>query len=809
MKTPAQKFICIHGHFYQPPRENPWLEAVESQETAHPFHDWNERIAEECYTPNTHARILDDTGRLREIINNYEYISFNFGPTLMSWLERSVPSTYAAILNADAVSLKRRSGHGNALAQAYNHIIMPLASSRDKVTQVLWGIEDFKKRFRRDPEGMWLPETAVDNETLEILADNGILFTVLAPRQARKFRFSTDQEWLNGETVGIDPSTPYLCQLSGGRSITLFFYDGPISQSIAFEQILNNGETFKNRLLDAFSPVRKWTQLIHIATDGESYGHHHRFGEMALAYCIEGLLSRPDVQLTNYGEFLEKFPPFAEAEIVERSSWSCIHGVKRWAEDCGCCSVQRPDWNQAWRVPLRKSMDFLADRVDTIFQAKGPAIFKDPWAARDAYISVILENHANSSKFLRTYAKPRLDHTQRILALELLEIQRNRMLMYTSCGWFFDDITGIESQQVLRYAARVIQCALQFDPELLDFFTKELAPATSNIKSQPKGDELFLERVWNQAADLAHVAGHVAISSAFENIPIEESIYCFSTKVIDMSRESSGRRSMLTGHLAVTSKVTTKNQEFIVAVVYLGEVDLRCSVRPFEDKDSYEVLKRDLAKAFHRHSSTELIRLMDRSFPERYFSMKDLFSDQRRRIIGAATKHMYEEQAALFESFYSKNKDLAKLIVNHEVQLPDTFLAAARFVLNRILLRELDKLSRGFFPDELESVMEETKFWKITLDLRSAEKLIRSRILKLVKKLKEKPQDISIAYEIDHFLELGRNLEITLQLGEVQIVFLKIARSLTNSGAIPIPEFFFELADKLAVNLNGASILRD
>ncbi|MBI5248655.1 MAG: DUF3536 domain-containing protein, partial [Desulfomonile tiedjei] len=361
------KYICIHGHFYQPPRENPWLEEIEIQESAHPFHDWNERVSYECYQPNSQARILDHDGRLRHIINNYDHISFDFGPTLLSWLERHSAETYQAILDADTISAKLRSGHGNAIAQAYNHMIMPLASSRDKLTQILWGIEDFRRRFKRNPEGMWLPEAAADTESMVLLAANGIKFTVLAPSQARRFRPSSKEEWISLAPGSVDPSRPYICRLPKGRSIVVFFYDGPISRAIAFERLLESGEELKDRLLAAFSEKRRWPQLVHIATDGESYGHHHRFGEMALAYALELLMADPGVRITNYGEYMKLHPPTAEVEIIENSSWSCAHGIGRWSEDCGCSVSHRPDWNQKWRAPLRKALDALRERADTLF----------------------------------------------------------------------------------------------------------------------------------------------------------------------------------------------------------------------------------------------------------------------------------------------------------------------------------------------------------------------------------------------------------------------------------------------------------
>jgi len=800
MNPTLPRYICIHGHFYQPPRENPWLEHIEPQESAHPFHDWNERVAYECYTPNTHARILDEQGLLRHIINNYEHISFDFGPTLMSWLERSEPETYQAIIEADAVSQKRRSGHGNAIAQAYNHMIMPLASTRDKITQIVWGIEDFRKRFRRDPEGMWLPETAVDGETLELLVKHGIRFTVLAPKQAARFRESPKDEWTTLNPGSIDPSRAYVCNLSKGLSIVLFFYDGPISQAVAFERLLQSGAELKNRLLGAFSPARTWPQLVNIATDGESYGHHHRFGEMALAFALEGLLTDASVRITNYGEYLEKHPPTAETEFMENSAWSCAHGVGRWSTDCGCCVSPRTGWNQKWRAPLRQSFNLIRDRVDRLFEKKAGELLKDPWAARDAYITVILEQRANIASFLTAQASHKLRIHERELVLKFLEMQRNRMLMYTSCGWFFDDISGIESLQVLRYAARVLQLAFPFEPRLVDDFMKRLSAAVSNTKPQMQGDELFRERVMPQIADLPQVAAHVAIASVFHDAPIRDSLFCYEIKINDLVRQDAGDRILLVGRIAVLSRMTLERREFIAAAIHFGGVDLRCSVNEFKEKTKYAAIKKDLLDTFGDQISTELIRKMDMYFPAKYFRLRDLFVEERREIIEIVTRKMYEDQARLLEIFYQKNKGLAKLFMTHEARLPDTFLAAARFVLNRTVTRELEKLASGAFPDQLQSVLEETKSWNIEPDTREVEKLIRGHILTLVKRLERAPTDPSIPREIVTFLDLGRDLDLSLQLEETQILFFRIVRFLEQSRE-KLPHLFPELAGRLAVRL--------
>ncbi|MHB9156179.1 MAG: DUF3536 domain-containing protein, partial [Endomicrobiales bacterium] len=453
-----EKFVCIHGHFYQPPRENPWLEEIELQDSAYPYHDWNERINAECYAPNTASRILTPDGKVVIIGNNYSKISFNFGPTLLSWMEKHARDVYNEIIDADCRSRGLFSGHGSALAQAYNHMIMPLANRRDKYTQVLWGIRDFQKRFSRSPEGMWLPETAVDLETLDIMAELGITFTLLSPRQAKSVRKISGTSWQDATGGRVDPRMPYRCALPSGRTISLFFYDGPIAQEIAFGNLLSNGEGFAERLLSAFAENGVPAQLVHTATDGETYGHHHKYGDMALGYCLQYIETNKPARITNFGEYLERFPPAHEAEIFENSSWSCVHGVERWRANCGCNSGTHPGWKQEWRRPLREALDWLRDTLVHMYEEEASRYLSDPWAARNDYISVILDRSPeNTGRFIREHASGEVKGDGRARLLKLLEMQRNAMLMYTSCGWFFDEISGIETVQVLQYACRAIQ----------------------------------------------------------------------------------------------------------------------------------------------------------------------------------------------------------------------------------------------------------------------------------------------------------------------------------------------------------------
>ncbi len=489
--------ICIHGHFYQPPREDPWTGMIEPQPSAAPFHNWNARITDECYRPNGESRILDANDRLEVLVNNYASISFNFGPTLLSWLEENAPDVYARIREADRDSAVQFGGHGSAIAQAFSHMIMPLADPRDQRTQVLWGMEDFRHRFSREPEGMWLPETAVNIATLEALAVAGIRFTILEPGQASRYRGIGLKRWHKVADGGIDPSRPYTVRLPSGRSIAVFFYDGPVSRAVAFENLLDDGGRFTDRLMTGFDYGRNRPQLVHIATDGETYGHHHRHGDMALAFALRRIRRDDLARIVNYGQYLELHPPDHEAEIRENTAWSCAHGIERWRSDCGCATGLNPEWNQAWREPLRDALDRLRDRLRPPFEEAGAALFHDPWLAREDYIRVLLDpGPASEDRFLAEHGKTALEGDAREKALNLMELQRHAMLMYTSCGWFFDDLAGLEGLQILRYAGRAIQLSeTLFGGRFTEPFLNDLDQAVSNDPAAGSGRQVFEARV--------------------------------------------------------------------------------------------------------------------------------------------------------------------------------------------------------------------------------------------------------------------------------------------------------------------------
>ncbi len=480
--------LIIHGHFYQPPREDPWTGEIERQQSAAPYHDWNERVHDESYGPNAFARVVGDDRVVERMVNNYANISFNFGPTLLSWLEKHHSETYARIIDADKLSAQKRGGHGNAIAQAYGHAILPLCNGRDRLTQVVWGLADFRHRFGREPESLWLPETGCDNTILRLLIDQGLRFVILAPQQAARFRAKGRIEWRQIGDRGIDTTRAYRYVDETGRSIAIFFYDGPLARAIAFEQALSSSEL----LVRMFKQATQFGPLVNVATDGETYGHHFKFGDLCLAHALEIEAKEAGFWITNYGQYLDWYPPEFEVEIKDFSSWSCAHGVERWREDCGCHTGGDFTWNQKWRGPLRSALDFLRDEAEKNFAIYGQRLLRDPWEARNGYIRLLLKSQS-PEEFLREYAQRPLSGLEREKALALLEMQHNALLMFTSCAWFFSELSGIETVQIMKYAARVIEFHEQLGfPSPRARFLELMAKAQSNIRERGSGADIYL-----------------------------------------------------------------------------------------------------------------------------------------------------------------------------------------------------------------------------------------------------------------------------------------------------------------------------
>ena len=748
------RFLCIHGHFYQPPRENPWLEAVELQDSAYPYHDWNERITAQCYEPNTVSRILDAEEQIIGITNNYAKISFNFGPTLLAWLEQQQPETYQSILDADRMSQTRFSGHGSAIAQAYNHMILPLANDRDRHTQVRWGIRDFEHRFNRKPEGMWLPETAVDIASLEELADQGIKFTILAPSQAGRVRKIGEEAWQDVTGGQVDPVRSYLQQLPSGKTIVLYFYDGPVAQAVAFEGLLSRGELLSDRLLNALPENGDEPQLMHIATDGETYGHHHRFGDMALSYALNHIESNDLAQITNYGEHLEEYPPAYEVEIIEQTSWSCVHGIERWRSDCGCNSG-RPVWRQRWRGPLREALDWLRDSITPFYQEQAGKLLKDPWAARDDYIDVVLHrSEANVERFLQHHATHKLSEAEQVTALKLLEIQRHAMLMYTSCGWFFDELSGIETVQVIQYAGRALQLAEElFKIGLEAHFLELLETAESNLPALRNGRTIFERMVRPAQITLLEVAGHYAVSTLFEEYSDDTDIYCYNFVQDDLRKQAAGRAKLHIGKVTVRSRITREHELMTFAVLYIGDHNLSGGVRPFQGEDAYEALTKDLQETFERADFPDIIRVLDKHFGDSTYSVRSLFRDEQRKALNMITSFMTEEAQSNYQQIYDTHAPLLRFLSDMDAPVPKALRTAAELVIESDLQRAL--ASEEPDVEQIRKLYEDATGWGIQLDMVGIEYELTKAIELQANAFGREPLERATMQKLDALIDLA------------------------------------------------------
>src|SRR5918994_515046 len=554
-----EHYVCIHGHFYQPPRENAWLETVELQDSAYPYHDWNQRITAECYAPNSVARILDDQNRIVQLVNNYARISFNFGPTLLQWLENNEAEVYEAIVTADRQSMANFAGHGSAIAQPYNHMIMPLANRRDRRTQVIWGIRDFERRFKRRPEGIWLPETAVDLETLEILAEEGIRFTILAPHQASRVRRTGARLWQDVTGAKIDPTRPYSQQLPSGKTIAIFFYDGPIARAVAFEGLLTRGEHFA--------------------------GH----------------------------------------------------------------------------------------------------------------------------------AAGQPDRSARIIALKLLELQRHAMLMYTSCGWFFDELSGIETLQIIQYAARVVQLAEELFGESQESqFVEKLALAKSNLIDRGDGRHIYNELVRSSRVDWERIGAHYAVRSLFESYPDETSIYCYRAERENYQVFNAGTARLAVGRVKLTSEITRESSVMSFGVLHMGDHNVNGAVQESMRDELYQILLRELVDPFSRADFAEVIRVMDRCLGESNYSLRSLFREEQRNVLESVLGSALGQSETLYRQLYEQRAPIMRYLTDLHIPLPKAFTAAAAFVLNGDLRRALQETEIN--PERVITLLNAAKSEGIALD---------------------------------------------------------------------------------------------
>ena len=832
LKRAIGVYVTVHGHFYQPPRENPYLDAIERQPSAAPFHNWNERIHHECYRPNAFARVFNDRGDIVKIVNNYEYLSFNIGPTLMSWIERYDLEVYQRILEADRKSCERLNGHGNAIAQTYNHMILPLANQRDKQTQIRWGKADFRSHFGRDPEGMWLAETAVDEATVEALIAEGIKFIILAPSQALRCRpLIASEPRLPWNEVGggqIDTTRPYRCFLKKGRDralsdsgnlesdsapyLDIFFYDGPISRDMGFDSALSSSHNLASRIGQAVRGDHRPTQLIAVATDGETFGHHKAGTEKCLAYAFDQEFSHRGWTVTNFAHYLSLTPPTWEVELKPVTAWSCAHGVDRWQDDCGCGGGGL--WNQQWRRPLRDALDWLRDQLVKVYEDTGKKFFRDPWLARDESIQIVRDRSAaNVDRFLAQHQTHPLSSTERTDVLRLLEMQRHAMLMYTSCGWFFEELSRPEGTQILRYASRALELAGDVaGVQLEERFVKRLALAPSNVDSFKDGAEVYRQLVVSAQISFEQVASHYAISSLFTAYAAQERVYCYEAHQLDYQLQRMGSLTLAIGQLHLTSEITHETTHLVFAVLHLGGWDFHCCIQPFVGRREYTLLKEALMGSLKQGSAAQTILAMGQIFGNQSYSLQTLFAEERHRIMQLLTQETLTRLDQLYTQVYRDNYGVLMAFHRDELTVPRELQVAAEIALSHRLLLALrsleqetsdasDRLDVSFnYLLELEAIATEAYHLHCNLTALEAkqilERLIQRSLWQLLQGFNAETAEREVQ-RLERLLDLGQQLRLDLNLAQAQELYLHWLQSSRDDSQL----YLLQLGQKLAVNV--------
>jgi alpha-amylase/alpha-mannosidase (GH57 family) len=776
--------LVIHGHFYQPPRENPWTELIDREYGAEPFHDWNERICAECYRPNAHARISDSYGRVERIVNNYSSLSFNFGPTLLAWLERCSPDTYARVIEADRESVRRQGGHGNAIAQGYNHSILPLCDERDRRTQIRWGLADFRLRFGREAESLWLPETACDDATLDALVEEGLRYVILSPFQAARVRAlnSDEDNWRDVSNGDVDTTVPYqyFHTKNDGRSLVVFFYDGHISRGVAFEGLLASSRAF----VGAFSrAARQGAQLVHIATDGESYGHHFRFGDRCLAYALNTEAARQGFRVTNYGEFLDTHEPAFEVELKkgEGTAWSCAHGLGRWTRDCGCNAGAPEGWNQRWRTPLRAAFDVLREDLSPKYEEACGQLLRDPWEARDAYVELLTNRAASREEFLRRRAARTLSADERVRALTLLEAERAAMTMYTSCGWFFNDISGIETVQTLRYAGRVVELMddLGLAPPV-ERFLETLSEARSNIAERGTGADIYLRAVEQSRVTPRRVAAHLAISNLVEREgrPADEFESAgYDYRAIEVQKRRHGRVTLETMRLSLEERATGRLHDYALAAMHFGEVDYYCALRPYEGREKFEEAASRLWSQFRTASLPALLRVAEGEFGPEEFGLEALLPQSQGRLSRAVFGRMVARLLDEYERVYEDNRRVVERLVEIGFEPPRELRVAAELITGRRLETELraQRLGEGDYARAFDIAREAARLGQ-RIDRTHATRVFEKTLVEAARRVVEQPSPDAVR-SARELIALGRELGLEANLERAQEIIYEAARA--------------------------------
>ncbi len=830
-----KNFVAIHGHFYQPPRENPWLNVIEQEESASPFHDWNERITFECYRPNAYARRVDRQMKILDLFNNYSFLSFNFGPTLLSWIEKEKPLIYRKILEADRESLKRL-GHGNAIAQVFDHLIMPLANERDQETEVRWGIAYFQKHFRRFPEAMWLPETAVNSATLQILVKHGMRYLILSPFQALRVRPLGSRKWTDVSQGRIDPTQPYRCFLkdSSGKKrmnewIDLFFYDGVISKEIAFGDLLRDGDGFCQRFAQACRRGRKQPQLIHVSTDGETYGHHKKFGEMALAYAFSEGFLKHGMEVINYGAFLKKVPPVEEVEIDEGphgegTAWSCSHGVGRWKEDCGCHTGGPPGWNQKWRAPLREALNQLRDDLAILYEREGEKIFDHPWEARNGYIDVILNRSPELvNQFFERYGRPQLDQTVRNKGIALLEMERHALRMFTSCGWFFNDLAGLETLLILQHAAKAIEYAQTFQGgDIETRFLQILAQARSNDPEKGNGFEIYQKFVKPKRVSFEQVVHHQALFTLFDGEEKKRRFFFYQVEMTDQERFEKADRCLVLGRVKVFSDLLLESKTFLFGLSSSKEMPAQNWISEERGGMDFNTLRQKGREGFELEEET-LAERFTSLLGDRCFTVQDLLKEDRLEFYRRWIEKEMGDPSMIYEGLFHRAKPIIDVLARDEIPLPFELRIAVELTLNQRLLREIkalrDQMQSTVIQERIERILNDAKRYKCSLNTSKPLSILNQMLKERMELLRRtKPTDLAAQeagiQEVLLLLDRSRQWGFTLDLWEAQDVMDEILmesikmleESLWRSGVSkPFSPLLVTLAEQLNFNIEKIS----
>jgi len=733
--------LAVHGHFYQPPRENPWTEEVPRETTAAPFHDWNERIALESYRPNAFARILDERGRVVAIVNNYEHLSFDVGPTLTSWLEQHEPETFQRVVAADGAA-------GGAIAQAYFHIILPLATERDARTQIRWGLAEFAHRFGRAAEGIWLPETAVNDAVLRIVAQEGIRFTILAPAQSAE---------------PVDTRVPYRWTDpdDSSLSVDLVFYDGGLSHAVAFELSGLTSQALLDRVQAAGGDEGG---LVTMAADGETFGHHHHWGDRLLAYALAVEAPKRGVDVTTVAAYLRDHPPVASASIVE-SAWSCAHGIERWRGDCGCSTGGSAGWNQRWRAPLREALDIVRDAVDRVFAERGPRVLRDPDAARDDYVRVLI-GAVDREEFAALHVIG-----DAVVAFTLLEATRHAMAMYTSCGWFFNDLAGIETVQVLRYAARALDCLVELDempplPRVLDV----LETARSNVTSEGTGRDIWRRWVDTARVDPERVVAHLALVELLERRDPADRVAVFDVEVEDHGHRVRGPVAVCWGNVTLTSRRTGRRTRHVYAAIHLGGLEVLGATRPPSADHARDArLVADLLDAFAAGAPvTTMLRLVSDGFGPPEFGLASALPDAAEQFLHGAARTLSDRFAAAYDQLFGDHHQTLSALAAAGYQLPPELRAPAELALARRLEAEVSAQAGSLEPADYAgavAIAREALASGVTLAVPG----VLQGLERLVRRAVERTLDGDGSLDaVLGLLDVAENLDIDVSVGRAQ-----------------------------------------